>query len=35
MGINGYIASIYISEIFNFSLSLGLLYLELKKHKNN
>lgn len=32
MGINGYIASIYISEIFNFSLSLGLLFLELRKH---
>ena len=33
MGINGYIASIYISEIFNFSLSLGLLFLELRKHR--
>lgn len=34
MSIKGYIISIYISEIFNFSLSLGLLILELRKHNN-
>ena len=34
LGIKGYIISIYISEIFNFSMSLGLLHLELKKHKS-
>ena len=33
LGIKGYIISIYISEIFNFSMSLVLLHLELKKHK--
>lgn len=35
LGIKGYIISIYISEIFNFALSLALLYIELKKHSKN
>lgn len=34
LGVKGYILSIYVSEIFNFSLSLGLLIMELKKHNS-